>query len=295
MSKVSILFAVHNGAQYLDEAIESVCKQEYVDWELIAVENGSTDNTYDILCEWSKKDTRIKVYSLEERGKNKAYNFAFQQSKSAYLCFFAADDILHRSSLRSRLAPLLETNRFDFSTCLLQTISDDTRYDGIVYPKNKKLPNYSGGSILFNRTLADLVFPIPEFLPNEDVWTSLHLKQYGLGMHVEECLYYYRIHSTNSYGYHSDFVTKRNGFLSRMVAFREFLHRYGTTLPLNKIVYLERFSNALYACEKMEIVKIIISRLPIKDKILFIYYCSPLLFSVKQKIFKYISGKIELI
>ncbi|MFM7359361.1 MAG: hypothetical protein ACKO1T_12395, partial [Sediminibacterium sp.] len=60
-------------------------------------------------------------------------------------------------------------------------------------------------------------------------------------------------------------------------------------------LYLTNFSNTLHCVEKKQISKIAVSHIPLKDKILFIYYSSGLLFTIKNILFKFLSGKIELI
>ena len=296
MSDISILLAVYNGANYLDLALQSICDQDFKDWELIAVENGSTDNSFEILQKWSQIDSRIRIYRIVEKGKNKAFNEAFSKSKSEFVCFFAADDLLHNQSLGIRLEQLLSSkNNFNYSTCLLETISDDEEYNGLVFPKNRNSPNFSGGSIFFSRNLATKIFPIPIELPNEDVWTSLHLKYFGSGFHISRPLYYYRIHHNNSYGYHVPFDVKRKGFLERMKAFNLFLIKQRINLSREKVIYLENFEKARILAEKKDLIKIMAINIPLKDKILFIYYSSPFLFWLKQKLFKLLSGKFELI
>lgn len=296
MSDISILLAVYNGANYLDSALQSICDQDFKDWELIAVENGSTDNSFEILQKWSQIDSRIRIYSIEEKGKNKAFNMAFAKSKSKLVCFFAADDLLHNQSLGIRQEPLLFPNsKFNYSTCLLETISDDVNFNGLVFPKNRNKPNFSGGSIFFTRDLASKIFPIPIELPNEDLWTALHLKYFGSGFHIPKPLYYYRIHHNNSYGYHVSFDLKRKAFLERMKAFNLFLIKQRFNLSKKNIIYFENFEKARLLAEKRDMVAIALAKLPVKDKILFIYYCSPFMFWFKQKLFKLLSGKFELI
>jgi glycosyltransferase involved in cell wall biosynthesis len=74
MVKVSILLAVYNGSAYIDEAINSILNQTYPNWELIIVNNGSTDDTQSHLDKFSVKDSRIRVFDIGVKGKNKAYN-----------------------------------------------------------------------------------------------------------------------------------------------------------------------------------------------------------------------------
>jgi hypothetical protein len=165
----------------------------------------------------------------------------------------------------------------------------------MIFPKNRESPNFSGGSIFFKRQIALKVFPIPENLPNEDVWTSLHLKNFAKGIHLPKPLYIYRIHKNNSYGYHSGFETKRKGFLDRTIAFELFLEKYKNELSQDKVTYLISFSKGLRAVEENGFWRILFIKLPLKDKIIFMYFCSPFLFWLKQRLFKYLSGKIELV
>ncbi len=295
MTKVSILLAVYNGELYLDEALESVCKQTFKEWELLAVENGSSDSTLKILEYWSALDKRIKVFTNTTKGKNRAFNRAFKESSAKFICFLAADDILPPMSLERRIRELIRNPQLDYSTCLLETISKDVKFNGLIFPQKRKTPNFSGGSIFFVRHIADKIFPLPEDLPNEDVWTSLHLKNFGNGIHISESLYLYRIHSNNSYGYHSSFALKREGFLKRMIAFDLFLEKYNNELSHEKVAYLGSFCSGRQAAERKKLLKILFIKLPLKDKVIFLYFCSPFLFWLKQRFIKYFSGKIELV
>lgn len=289
MLKVSILLAVHNGSEYLDQAIYSVINQTYSNWELIVVENGSTDNTLEISTKWQTVDSRIKVFSLELKGKNQAYNFAYTKCNSDFICFLAADDILTPDNLEVRLEPFSANSDLTHTTCLLKTFSITKKFDGIIFPKNPTKPNFSGGSIFFRSQIADSIFPIPEILPNEDTWTSLHLRAFGKSLHLPLVLYNYRIHSKNSYGYGIDFDLKRTKFLMRMHAFDLFNDKFKKETS-NFLEYTRIFSKGLEFCRNFKIKKILCLNLPIADKLLLIYYSSKFLFSLRQFLFKWFSG-----
>lgn len=290
--KVSILLAVHNGQEFLEDALISILYQDYDNWELIAVENGSTDNTLLILNDWSQKDSRIKVFSNSRKGKNEAFNRAFSECSGDFICYFAADDRLEKSSIKKRINILLENNSFNYSTCLLQTFSEEIKFTGLIFPKNKNKPNYSGGSLMFKRELAEEIFPIPLELPNEDTWTSLFLKYFGIGSHYPEVLYNYRIHSKNSYGYHGDFQTKRQGFLSRMDAVGLFLKRYNSKLSFAEISYLEEYKKAISATRQKKPFLIFLSKIKLEEKLLMFYFSYSFLFYFRNLFFKKFSGLI---
>lgn len=291
---ISILLAVHNGAHFLDLAIESVCSQSFKDWELIIVENASTDQSFEIAKKWEKKDGRVKVYRNTQKGKNLAYNRAFSESKGDLICFFSADDILHKDNLKLRSEPFLNSS-FSFTTCLLKIISKNKKFDGVVMPKKKNRPNFSGGSIMFTRSFAKNIFPIPDSLPNEDLWTSLYLKYFGSGHHISLPLYFYRIHENNSYGYSQTFDEKRSSFLARMRAFTLFGNYYFSNLTHSQKIFFRNFEIGLSCVKSFSLFKIIFLRLPFSNKLIFIFYCSPFLFWLKNRFFSLFSGKLDLI
>ena len=89
---VSVVMAVHNGQEYLREAVESVLLQTYTDLELIIVNDASTDKTGEILERIN--DERVKVIHLaENRGAAAALNLGIEQAKGDWIAIHDADDI----------------------------------------------------------------------------------------------------------------------------------------------------------------------------------------------------------
>jgi glycosyltransferase involved in cell wall biosynthesis len=85
---------IYNAAPYLRESIDSLIAQTFIDWELIAIENGSKDESPSILA--SYKDPRIRTFSFPENiGRIGALCYAFDQAKSEYIAILDADDIAH--------------------------------------------------------------------------------------------------------------------------------------------------------------------------------------------------------
>jgi len=288
--KISTLMAVYNGEKYLQEAVDSMLCQSHLNWELIIVNNGSTDNTQSLIQGFTLMDKRIQVFNLPEKGKNNAYNYAFSKSTGDYICFFAADDVLTVNSLEERLQAA-HRNDSNCSTCLLKTFSEDSNYDGLVFPKDQRLPNFSGGSIFFSRELAQQSFPIPTILPNEDTWTSLHLRAFGVNTHIQKVLYQYRIHNNNSYGYGLDFEQKRNKFLERMHGYELFYEKFKESKNSFVNKYVNNFVRGLALTRKKDILSLVThSGLSLRDKTIFIFYCSAPLYKIRYKYFKFFSG-----
>lgn len=92
MSKVSIIMPVFNGADFLLSSLQSALKQDISELELICVNDGSTDNSLEVLTEYQKKDSRMVVLSQENKGSGAARNLALSKAKGEFITFLDADD-----------------------------------------------------------------------------------------------------------------------------------------------------------------------------------------------------------
>ncbi|MBK8368417.1 MAG: glycosyltransferase family 2 protein [Bacteroidetes bacterium] len=89
---ISIITPAYNAGNYIAETIESVLAQTYQNWELIIVDDGSTDNTADIVKSYLT-DARIQYFYQKNGKQGKARNLAISHSKGTYLAFLDADDL----------------------------------------------------------------------------------------------------------------------------------------------------------------------------------------------------------
>ncbi len=85
---------VYNAAPFLDTCINSILHQSYAHWELIAINDHSTDQSWDKLCTYSKMDSRIKVFQNPGKGIIPALQSAFKESKGQYVTRMDADDVM---------------------------------------------------------------------------------------------------------------------------------------------------------------------------------------------------------
>lgn len=92
MHKVSIIVPVYNVEKYLAKCIDSIIAQEYDDWELILVNDGSSDSSKEICEEYCIKDNRISLYSQENAGPSVARNLGITKAKGEYITFIDSDD-----------------------------------------------------------------------------------------------------------------------------------------------------------------------------------------------------------
>ena len=94
----SVIMPVYNGEKFIDDAIHSVCAQTYDNWELIIVNDGSKDNTAEVLKKY-EANSQIKVLHKDNEGVSVARNTAISASKGEYIVFLDADDVWHSNHL----------------------------------------------------------------------------------------------------------------------------------------------------------------------------------------------------
>lgn len=97
---ISILMPVFNAEQYLCPCLESIQKQSYLDWELIAVDDQSDDRSGDILRAFAQMDRRIKVFRTIEKGVIPALELAYSRSGGQYITRMDADDLMRPERVR---------------------------------------------------------------------------------------------------------------------------------------------------------------------------------------------------
>ncbi len=103
MQKISVILTVFNTAQYLKDCLDSLIKQSYSNIEIICINDGSTDNSLDILYEYAQKDNRIKVYSQENQGIASGRNTGLNLAEGDYITFMDSDDIISENALETAI------------------------------------------------------------------------------------------------------------------------------------------------------------------------------------------------
>jgi glycosyltransferase involved in cell wall biosynthesis len=106
---VSVVMSVYNGEQYLSDAIESILRQTFTDFEFLIIDDGSTDTSPAILKEYYAADARVRVIRKENEGLTKALNLGLRESLGEFVARFDADDI----SLPKRFERQVDAFRLD--------------------------------------------------------------------------------------------------------------------------------------------------------------------------------------
>ncbi|MBE0497230.1 MAG: glycosyltransferase family 2 protein [Campylobacterales bacterium] len=124
-SLVTVIVPLYNTERYIAETIESVINQTYQNWEMIIVDDCSTDSSRDIAKEYVTKDSRIKSVESEVNfgGPARPRNMGIDSAKGEYIAFLDADDVWKNNKLERQLA-FLEKNNLSFTSCDCILIND---------------------------------------------------------------------------------------------------------------------------------------------------------------------------
>lgn len=123
-TKISILVPVYNVECYLPHCIDSVLSQDFENWELVLVDDGSTDGCPQICDEYAAKDQRIKVIHKANGGANSARFAGYKKAQGEYLIFMDADDWLLEGALNNLVAAIESDGGFDLVKSLVERVSE---------------------------------------------------------------------------------------------------------------------------------------------------------------------------
>ena len=109
--KVSIIVPMYNAEKFIGKTIESVLAQTYQNWEMLIMNDVSTDNSLAIVSLYAKKDERIKIVNTEKNaGVVKGRNFLIDLASGKYIAFLDADDYWHNEKLEKQIKFMKEKN-----------------------------------------------------------------------------------------------------------------------------------------------------------------------------------------
>lgn len=114
MAKVSVILPIYNVAPYLDETFTSLLSQTLQDIEIIAVNDGSEDNSEDIIKKYAQQDARISYYTQTNQGQSVARNLALQHARGEYIYMMDSDDVLDDPETLRICYEYAERNKADF-------------------------------------------------------------------------------------------------------------------------------------------------------------------------------------
>lgn len=123
--RFSIIIPCYNTAPYLEKCLESIINQTFKDWEIIIVNDGSTDNTKSIMKYYEEKDRRIKGITQKNQGLSAARNQGFKEAKGEYLLFLDSDDWYKGKNSLKYLSEKIDDTNPDIVVFRYQRVTED--------------------------------------------------------------------------------------------------------------------------------------------------------------------------
>ena len=218
MPTLSIILPIYNTEKYIRESLESILHQTYSDFEIICVDDGSTDTSMEIVREIADMDSagRIVTVQLEKNsGIATARNAGIATARGTFIAFADADDIWKPKKLELQMAQFASDPHLDISFCMIQNFISPELSDEEKSLKNILLEPISGqvsGAFLAKKSSFDQVgllnatYRIGEFIDWMARASDLGLKNNI----IPEVLYLRRAHTTNTTldkPAHTDYLT----------------------------------------------------------------------------------------
>ncbi|GAA3779653.1 glycosyltransferase family 2 protein [Flavobacterium ginsengiterrae] len=178
---ISIIIPTYNRAYIIEETLSSIGRQTYTNWECIIVDDGSTDNTEELLLNHIQKDNRFKYFKRSEnyiKGPNSCRNLGYKFSQGEYIKWFDSDDIMSDFCLQQELNHFKNDTQVVISPLLLYDFTNNKVIkESNVFSENLiydyfigKISLYVSGPIWKNSFLKNQQYLFDEKVSNVDDW-----------------------------------------------------------------------------------------------------------------------------
>jgi len=227
---ISIAMSSYNGERFIQEQIDSILDQSYSNLELVITDDGSSDKTIEIIKNYQKNDTRIKLYQNEVNlGFVQNFGKAISLCKGDYIALADQDDIWKKDKLKTFIEKIGE-NVLIYSDADLVDEHAVSMGEELIRPARELVSGannrafllencVSGNTLMFKKELLQYILPIPEGASFHDRWIVFVASTYGSITFTKEPMTYYRRYSEQ--------ITKKRekdyeGFLDRLKQKKEF-------------------------------------------------------------------------
>ena len=267
MNKIIILLSTYNGAKYLKNQIDSLMSQSYDDFCIIARDDGSSDESSQILKSYDKIETIDSYQNLGAKGSfAELLEYAVKHTDGEFFMFCDQDDVWKNDKIKKTLVKMHEMEKqFEDTPLLVHTdlevvdeklniinssFMDFQKIDAMKNEFHNLLiqNTITGCTIMINRKLAEKCLPIPDGAIMHDWWIGLVASQFGKIGYLNESTIKYRQHKSNTIGakgFDISFVLKS---ISKKVSLggnisqaKAFLEQFKNELEDETIIMLQEF------------------------------------------------------
>jgi glycosyltransferase involved in cell wall biosynthesis len=197
---ISIITPSYNSSKFISQTIDSVLAQTYQNWEMIIVDDVSSDSTIDIIKTYTVKDSRIKLIKLKvNSGPAIARNKGIRDAKGRYIAFLDSDDLWKHHKLKRQI-DFMNKNNLSFTYCSYDLINEEdnnlghfTTKEEISYYSLLKTCNVGCLTAIYDTQQIDKIY-MPNILKRQDygLWLKI-LKKIKKTKGITESLAIYRI------------------------------------------------------------------------------------------------------
>ncbi|UJP64170.1 glycosyltransferase family 2 protein [Mongoliitalea daihaiensis] len=175
----SIIIPCYNQSHFLEDVLNSILDQEYENFEVLIINDGSTDNTKEIATGYSKKDPHVKLFNQKNQGLSAARNTGLKNASGKFIVFLDADDWLERDFFETYSNAITLFPEFDLYRCGYSYWSADRQKkyhthlptkDGLIYPNVVTQNIGACHSILIRKSLADQLGEFDTTLKSCEDW-----------------------------------------------------------------------------------------------------------------------------
>lgn len=199
--KISVVMAVYNGEKYVSEAIESILNQTYKDFEFIIINDGSKDNTFELIEKYQNQDQRIKLVSRENNGLVQSLNEGIKMANGDYIARMDADDICLPTRFEEQLS-YMDFNKLDLCGSWVQTFNSQSELAILEYPEKHNdiefrsffMCSFAHPSVMIKRSIFDKIKYKNETAEDYRLWCDILSNGYKAG-NIQRVLLKYRIHN----------------------------------------------------------------------------------------------------
>ncbi len=250
----SIIIPTFNRADFIRETIESVQKQSFMSWECLVVDDGSIDNTAEIVSQIIIKDDRVRYIYQENAERSVARNNGINNSNGKYICFLDSDDYYKDNHLSVLYEEIKKTNE-DIALYFVNHFVYSDNESIVSSLKYDNSPNYfiQNSTIpvricIHSTILNDLKFDSEIVIVEDTVlWTQISLK--FPVHHIEKETVCYRWHDDNSVN------IKNNCFLPRLLGLKKLFSDLNVRSLINSRMRNIAISNCYYGIAKHNLYK----------------------------------------
>jgi len=212
---ISIIIPAYNVERYLERCLQSVVEQEYTNWEVILIEDGSTDGTRNVCQQWAERESRIRLIEQENRGLSVARNRGMEKARGEFFFFLDSDDWIEKETLLNLINVQCDTMA-DVVCCGFEKVYEDGRKE--TFTSEKSFLANAAEAVEEMMTQRNVCSVAWNKLYRRSLWDDVRFPEGKV--HEDEFVTYRILYKASHVAYignpHYQYFQRKNGIMGRM-------------------------------------------------------------------------------